>query len=92
MVEVITPSRLPNSFRILPSGDTIKECPKVFLPLQCFPACPGAKTYEKFSIALAFNKVCQCLLQVVSVKAEGMLKKIAPFFDIFLYMLGNLRS
>ena len=30
---VITPSFLFSSFKIFPSGDTIKECPKVLLPL-----------------------------------------------------------
>ena len=40
--------------------------------MLCDPPWAGAKTYEKFSIALAFNNECQCLLPVVSVKAEGI--------------------
>ena len=48
--------------------------------MQCFPPWPGANTYEKFSIALAFNKVCQCLLPVVSVNADGIKIILAPAF------------
>ena len=35
-------------------------------------------------MALAFNKECQCLLPVVSVKAEGTDKNIEPDLDNFL--------
>ena len=41
-------------------------------------------------MALAFNKECQCLLPVVSVKAEGTDKNIEPDLDNFLNKFQSL--
>ena len=83
---------ITSHFFNLISGEIIKECPKVFLPFQCKPLWAGAKIKQKFSIALALRRLCQCFLPVVCANADGMEINKEPLFESFLYIFGNLKS